>query len=83
MNGKVIRCAVAVLLAGEAVSGQTARQSDYVLTGKVTMADGSPIPKPAAIERYCTKGTGDEGRGTDCFYTPTEFLATPYLILYT
>ncbi|MBL0155683.1 MAG: VWA domain-containing protein [Bryobacterales bacterium] len=63
MNGKVIRCAVAVLLAGEAVSGQTARQSDYVLTGKVTMADGSPIPKPAAIERYCATGRATwEGR---------------------
>ena len=48
-----------------ALLAQTTRQSDFVLTGRVTMADGSTIPKPAAIERYCASGRATWEARTD------------------
>ena len=65
MWGATIRYGAAGFLLAAGLLGQTARQSDLVLTGKVTMADGSTIPKPVAIERYCPSGRSTWEARTD------------------
>ena len=63
--GVASRCVVWGALFGAGVFGQTTRQPDLELRGRVTLADGSPIPKPAATERDRATGRATWEARTD------------------